>query len=186
MIRYALLILLLCCSTQAAARMYQWTDPESGITQLSGKPPPWYRSGEAGPRVFVFERGRVIDDTAVHVSNSERERLRRQALLDAASDTEQARSQLLEARRLQAAMERDQRDQPQPVESTPEEAGTPSPESAAEETPQRQVPTEQAMKALIDQWEKMRTDNARQVIGSGAPPPAGDDSAPPPAPPAGE
>jgi len=28
------------------AQMYQWTDPESGTTQLSGKPPAWYRSVE--------------------------------------------------------------------------------------------------------------------------------------------
>lgn len=47
-----------------AARMYQWTDPQTGSLQLSGHPPPWFRSSETGPRVRVFERGIIIDDTA--------------------------------------------------------------------------------------------------------------------------
>jgi len=59
---YCLLVLVFFCqSTQA--QMYQWNDPETGTTQLSGKPPAWYRSVEGGPRVFVFNRGKVVDDT---------------------------------------------------------------------------------------------------------------------------
>lgn len=63
----------------AEGRMYRWTSPESGRTQLSGQPPAWYRSGPAGPRVLVFENGWLIDDTAVSVSQAQGETLRKQA-----------------------------------------------------------------------------------------------------------
>jgi len=56
--------LLLMLAASAAARMYQWVDPRSGTVQLSGAPPAWYRSAQTGPRVFVFENGRLVDDTA--------------------------------------------------------------------------------------------------------------------------
>lgn len=46
------------------APMYQWVDPQTGTVQLAGQPPPWFRRGEPGPRVRVFEHGKVIDDTA--------------------------------------------------------------------------------------------------------------------------
>ena len=61
-------VLLIICSTNVSARMYQWQEPDTGTTQLSGKPPAWYRSTAGGPRVFVFDDGRLIDDTAVKVS----------------------------------------------------------------------------------------------------------------------
>ena len=61
------------------ARMYQWINPASGRTQLSGKPPAWYRGKTGGPRVFVFENGRLIGDTAREVSEAERQSLRTQA-----------------------------------------------------------------------------------------------------------
>lgn len=48
----------------AAARMYEWVDPDTGTVQLAGHPPPWYRTALTGPRVRVIEHGRVIDDTA--------------------------------------------------------------------------------------------------------------------------
>jgi len=47
-----------------AAPMYQWTDPQTGSVQLAGHPPPWFRTGAPGPRVRVFEHGKVVDDTA--------------------------------------------------------------------------------------------------------------------------
>jgi hypothetical protein len=68
--------------------MYQWVDPDNGTTQLSGKPPVWYRSGENGPRIFVFDKGRVIDDTAIEVSAAERNRLRQQALRRTVEESE--------------------------------------------------------------------------------------------------
>lgn len=57
-------VLLIAWSGSASARMYQWVDAQSGTVQLSGSPPAWYRGTQAGPRVFVFDNGRLIDDTA--------------------------------------------------------------------------------------------------------------------------
>lgn len=56
--------LLLACAAPASARMYQWVDAQTGTVQLSGTPPSWYRGAQPGPRVFVFENGRLVDDTA--------------------------------------------------------------------------------------------------------------------------
>jgi len=64
----------------AEARMYQWTNPESGNVQLAGAPPSWYRSAVPGPRVLVFDNGELIDDTAVPVSDEQRLTLRSAAL----------------------------------------------------------------------------------------------------------
>src|SRR5690554_7481361 len=50
-------------TTLFRSRMYQWIDPDTQTTQLSGKPPTWYRSAEGGPRVLVFEKGLMVDDT---------------------------------------------------------------------------------------------------------------------------
>ncbi len=71
---YATLLLLV--ATTAWARMYQWVDPRSGTVQLSGSPPAWYRGTQAGPRVFVFENGRLVDDTARAVEPDEAAALR--------------------------------------------------------------------------------------------------------------
>ena len=60
-----LLIILMLLSSAAGARMYQWQDPYSKSMQLSGVPPAWYRSPEGGPRVRVYEGGKLVDDTAI-------------------------------------------------------------------------------------------------------------------------
>lgn len=70
---------VLCVGMSAQARMYQWINPSSGHTQLSGTPPTWYRSPQGGPRVLVFERGKAIDDTAIVVPEGTRDELRSQA-----------------------------------------------------------------------------------------------------------
>ncbi|MDZ7734825.1 MAG: hypothetical protein U5P41_00710 [Gammaproteobacteria bacterium] len=64
---FIIIIMLVIFMQPAAARMYQWVDPVSGRTQLSGTPPAWYRSGDDAPRVFVFEKGQLVDDTGVTV-----------------------------------------------------------------------------------------------------------------------
>ena len=73
------LIALLVLSLNCDARMYQWLDPDSGNVQLAGKPPAWYRSDRNGPRVFVFENGELVDDTAIDVSEAHRLQLRSDA-----------------------------------------------------------------------------------------------------------
>lgn len=60
----------------SAARMYQWREAVTGSIQLAGKPPPWYRNGAPGPRVRVFERGRVVDDTAHDIDSAREAHLR--------------------------------------------------------------------------------------------------------------
>ncbi|GEM_PF-3261798 len=77
-------LLALALDRAAWARMYQWVDPGSGRTHMSGVPPAWYRSGEAGPRIFVFENGQIIDDTRITVSEETRQALREQAFKNAA------------------------------------------------------------------------------------------------------
>ena len=57
-------VLLVLLPGPVLARMYQWVDAQTGTVQLSGAPPAWYRSSAPGPRVFVFEDGRLIDDTS--------------------------------------------------------------------------------------------------------------------------
>ncbi len=64
LLRLLLPVLLCGLPGVAAARMYQWADAQTGTVQLSGAPPAWYRGAQPGPRVFVFENGRLIDDTA--------------------------------------------------------------------------------------------------------------------------
>lgn len=58
---------------------------------MSGEPPSWYRSGNDGPRVLVFENGYLVDDTSILVSYS-----RSRALRSAAFD-ELKRRRTLEA-----------------------------------------------------------------------------------------
>jgi len=182
MLRLTVIILCLCSSAPVAARMYQWVDPESGTTQLSGKPPPWYRSGDRGPRVYVFDNGKVIDDTGIRVSDSERERLRHEALLSAEQNSLQVQEKLLEAKRLQAALERDKRNQQSSTgtdktQATKQQA---KPE-AGDQIPQRVVPTEKAMRALLMQWDKIRNEQAQQAVNSGdTAAPAVDPPPPPP------
>lgn len=75
-IRLILAVVVVVSATQAEARMYQWTNVSTGTVQLSGSPPAWYRSAASGPRIFVFDNGKLIDDTNVPVSEEHRERLR--------------------------------------------------------------------------------------------------------------
>ncbi len=62
--------LLVTNSAAHAAKMYQWIDPTTGTVQLAGAAPPWYRSAMRGPRVRVYEQGKVIDDTAYAAPDS--------------------------------------------------------------------------------------------------------------------
>jgi hypothetical protein len=80
MLRICIVLLMTLLMLGAAqARMYQWVDPRTRHTQMSGTPPAWYRSGQPGPRVFVFENGQIIDDTLIAVSDDRRQALREEA-----------------------------------------------------------------------------------------------------------
>jgi hypothetical protein len=100
----ATLVTLLLLSPPALARMYQWVSPETGGVQLSGDPPAWYRSGYDGPRVWVFEDGRLVDDTAIAVPRTQREALR-----DAAFEDAEQRRRTQALKRLERAARREER-----------------------------------------------------------------------------
>lgn len=155
-----LLLLLLLASPLVAARMYQWTDPDTGTPQLSGKPPYWYRGDEAGPRIFVIDNGKVVDDTAVSVPESRRQQLREQAFLRAEEDEASFRAKLEEAQRLK--MERASQEEvdlaAEAPAATAEPAPAETPEAATADT------DEDAMRALVEQWERLREETARKVI----------------------
>ena len=98
----------------AQARMYQWTNPGTGLSQLSGVPPSWYRSARSGPRVLVFERGVLVDDTSLPVSAELAQSLRDRAFADVERQKELAALQRLEeaAKREAEKMERLSRPRP--------------------------------------------------------------------------
>lgn len=175
MIRYFLIGLLFFGQSiliqSVQAQMYQWVDPESGTTQLSGKPPTWYRSIEGGPRVFVFNRGKVVDDTGIDISDEQRTALRTKAFVRAEEDRIAAKEKAMEAAKLKAAMARnadetvlqDSEDTVLSEESLDEQvmAG-----SIEDEVSEEEVSVEK-MKALIEEWENKRTEEAKALLQQG-------------------
>ncbi len=180
MYRYCLIGLLFfsqfILSQSVQAQMYQWADPESGTTQLSGKPPAWYRSVEGGPRVFVFNRGKIVDDTGIKVSDEQRTSLRTKAFVRAEEDRIAAQKKAMEAAKLKAAMERSSEEITEGIddEALEDDSQMGSGEAMVMETPDDEVLTEteisegeqsiEKMKALITEWENMRTEDARSLV----------------------
>ena len=177
---YCLLVLLFFCqSTQA--QMYQWNDPETGTTQLSGKPPAWYRSVEGGPRVFVFNRGKVVDDTGIDVSDEQRIALRTNAFIRAEEDRLAAKEKAMEAAKLKAMIDRNAeatsgqkgkdsefKDESQEVVAIEGPDETEIGEEAIDEGTEEDNSIEK-MKALIAEWENQRTEEARLLLQQGNP-----------------
>lgn len=166
------------------AEMYQWADPETGTTQLSGKPPAWYRSGEGGPRVFVFNRGKIVDDTGIKISDEQRISLRTQAFIRAEEDTAAAQQKATEAAKLKAAMENnseeiteetiDNRPLPDESQINLEEAMAmekPDDEELMETEISEEEESIGKMKALIEEWVKesddIRTEEAKALLQQG-------------------
>lgn len=169
MLRLLLLCIFLCGNTTALARMYQWVEPDTHSTQLSGKPPAWYRSADGGPRVFVFENGRVIDDTGINVSVSERQRLRQQAFLNAEKDKSIAKEKLMQAERLKATLQQNMLTEEARQEEVQVVPVEPITDPEPEQTTPVQASTEiEDARALIAEWERLRTEEARKLIESTA------------------
>ncbi len=181
--RYCFIVLLVFIQSvlilSVQAQMYQWTDPETGTTQLSGKPPAWYRSAEGGPRVFVFNRGKVVDDTGIDISDEQRIRLRIKAFVRAEGDRLAAREKVMKAEKLKEAMERNADEtlmQDSEIARFPDEPQNgsdyevieaPVAEELAEtETREEDISVEK-MKALIAEWESKRTEEARALLQQG-------------------
>jgi len=186
--RYCLIGLL--CFSQSVlmqsvqAQMYQWTDPESGTTQLSGKPPAWYRSVEGGPRVFVFNRGKIVDDTGIKISDEQRISLRTKAFINAEEDRIAAQQKATEAAKLKAAMENKTEEITEEnidVKALPDESQINLEEVMAMEKPDDEELMEaeiseeeesiEKMKALIEEWVKVsddkRTEEAEALLQQG-------------------
>ena len=147
----------------ADARMYQWEQPRSGRIQLSGQAPAWYRSVHPGPRVLVFDNGKLVDDTGIAVSDAQRQWLREQALGETAAEAfvSKAETQTPETS-LQAAL-------------TEAAKGGVDIEALAASA-QREVDEENTLlgggledkvnelKALLSRWDAARTNEARAVV----------------------
>lgn len=152
--------------TAAQARMYQWQQPKSGNIQLSGHAPAWYRSVNLGPRVLVFENGKLVDDTAVAVGEAHRLKLREAALGEtievrasaapALAPDEALRNTLTEAAKAginveelaaeaNAAAIRDQLPPSNTIQSTVEE-----------------------LKALLNRWDEVKSQEARNLLNGAA------------------
>ncbi len=163
MVRILFVSILLVISQQTLARMYQWVEPDTGTTQLSGKPPAWYRSDAGGPRVLVFEKGRLIDDTSIEMSQQGQRELRRRAFIKAEQDREAAREKLVRSKELKSTYQEE-----------PEELVIPdinddvSPDAVLEELQQSNVEmTEQErieeqrmmeqMREMVEDWERTQS-----------------------------
>jgi hypothetical protein len=164
--------MLLFIAQAADARMYQWLDPATGTTQFSGKPPSWYRSGADGPRVFVFDNGQLIDDTAIEVTDNQREALRLDAIATADAEEQAAileRERKLEALRavMEPAPEPFEADVSLPSEVTATQSAAPA--AGASDAAAVQGADEETMKQLkeiVEAFERSRTEQARSVLES--------------------
>ncbi len=152
--------------------MYQWTDPDTGTTQLSGKPPAWYRSGKVGPRIFVFEKGQIVDDTDIVLSDEHQALMRERAYSEAEVEIARARTARL---RQQEKKQAEPEDVTEPgVSDTPVTEEDDSQLAEAEnykmfeETDEpsgsKQDLTLQQMKDLIQQWEDQQEAQMKQAL----------------------
>lgn len=158
-----LLFFVFAHSLPAYARMYQWVDAESGNARLSGEPPAWYRSGERGPRVLVFENGRLVDDTAVIVSPEKRKALREAAFLEVDLRREQDAVKKLERAAMREARRREEAAGP-PASAS--EAGPEQTDSAEDQDARKSAsatpPTAldggmvEQLKAIISNWDRQK------------------------------
>lgn len=158
--RILFLTILLLFSQHSLARMYQWVEPDSGTTQLSGKPPSWYRSGESGPRVLVFEKGRLVDDTDIELSREARRELRKRAFIMAEEDRMAAKEKLSRSRELKKNYIIEEEENPLPVvvddevsaDSMLEELEQNQNTMSEEQKAQEQEMMEQ-MREMVEEWE---------------------------------
>lgn len=164
-------------SGTAHARMYQWTEPETSSTQLSGKPPVWYRSESGGPRVFVFENGHLIDDTAVEVSEDVREQMRQQAFVLVEEDRQKASDKITKSQELKQKFVKEKSDKD--IESNQDEMEQapiiiepvleePSRDENLDDDQNKKSDVEKTsedLRKMIEVWEKTQTENAKKVLG---------------------
>lgn len=103
-----LVLVLVLIATPAAARMYQWQDPQSKSVQFSGIPPAWYRSPEGGPRVRVYDGGKLVDDTSIRLSPEDNQSMREIAFRVLEEEQQEAAIKRLERAARREANRREQ------------------------------------------------------------------------------
>ncbi len=175
--RIILILLFSVISITVEARMYQWTEPGVETTQLSGKPPPWYRSVDGGPRVFVFDKGRLIDDTAVEVSDEIRQRMRQEAFILVEEDRQKAQEKIAKAQEMKNKFKKKKSDDIEESGRNEEEEKASAvelitdallPEKDQEEKKNdKDGITDKSLdelRAMIVEWEKAQTENAKQAL----------------------
>lgn len=169
-----LLAIMLMLSGAVHARMYQWTEPETGSTQLSGKPPVWYRSEYGGPRVFVFDNGHLIDDTAIEVSEDVREHMRQQAFVLVEEDRQRASDKITKSEELKQKFAKekpdiepnqDEMDQvPTIIEPVAEEPSLDISLDDDQNNKSDVEKTSEELRKMIEVWENTQTENAKKVL----------------------
>lgn len=166
------LVLLLVFSQNISARMYQWTETDTGSTQLSGKPPMWYRSAASGPRVFVFDKGRLIDDTAVEVDEDVRQQLRQKAFVLVEEDQQKAKDKLAKSLKIKQKFVEDE-----PKKAELEDRKETLKEAARDneliveedfiddqEEDASSENTVDDLRQLITEWENAQTESAKKAL----------------------
>lgn len=171
-----LLILLISVTTTVEARMYQWTEPGVETTQLSGKPPAWYRSVAGGPRIFVFDKGRLIDDTAVEVSDEVRLRMRQRAFILVEEDRQKVKEKIAKAQELKQKYKKAKPDKPEQfsrddideedsdVETVPDALFSEENQDDEQEKDSILDKSLDELKEMIADWEESQTESAKQAL----------------------
>lgn len=164
-----LFIVLLLVSTSAAARMYQWQDPRSKSVQFSGVPPAWYRSPASGPRVRVYDAGKLVDDTYILLS-PEDDRSMREIAFRALEEEQQVEA----IKRLERAARReDNRREQAKREALKAQAS--SEQSDTNEAPPEILPESldpemvNRLKSIISQYDRANSGAAAEPEATGAP-----------------
>ncbi|GJM06002.1 MAG: hypothetical protein DHS20C09_19980 [marine bacterium B5-7] len=166
------LMLLLILSQGISARMYQWVEADTGTTQLSGKPPMWYRSASSGPRIFVFDNGRLIDDTALEVDDDVREQLRQRAFVLVEKDQQKAKDKLAKSLELKQKYDEDKSKKtelkgPEKVlqeNLNDEDLIVDEDYIDDEEKADSTENTVDELRQLITEWENAQTENAKKAL----------------------
>lgn len=177
--RLLCLSIVLLAALPAQARMYQWVNPHSGRTQMSGKPPAWYRSDQPGPRVFVFENGRLIDDTGREVTAAERAALRSAAFAAKPAVNAETANAAGSAPIAPGSSTGSSTDAGNALERGFGE----SEDSAAPTANEPPDATIARLKSIIDAWEQQQTEEARRLLERSAVVPSAEEGGTSPAPP---
>jgi hypothetical protein len=162
MYRKMVIVAMILAPLTCAARMYQWVDPHTGRTHMAGKPPGWYRSSDAhGPRVLVFENGKLVDDTARSVSVNESSTLRDDAL--------HAAAQAAQDQTAAATSASEQTDSQTPaLLRTLLGKGTSTTEGGSPASPVDDAAAVDRLKAMIGDWERRQYEEKQKIVNDAA------------------